>query len=322
MSLCFTCREIGACPYTCLVFPCPCSNNCCGIGVPPCGYNLCPYLLRLPYYYDFLHRSNMRWISLCSSRERASSKCCTGCGVACIDSIPITEWRQPGAQITLIISHGNGQDLKYLTDDVVPRLQCLHTPVNIVCYEYPGYSLSPLPTSEALCKQAAISVYQYVHEHCGVQARRIVLYGISLGTGPAIYTAATCEVGGLILQSPYTSIGATKLGLNMAKTLSCIDLFQSYRLAPNIQAPVQIFHGSVDDVVPPQCSRDLAPMFASVHGGAPFFCNGAGHNDVIELLHARGQYLPMFDSFLRSLPGVFESDAPEQMLLGRERLVS
>ena len=116
-----------------------------------------------------------------------------------------------------------------------------------------------------------------------------------------VHLAAHFDVGGLILQSPYTSIGATKVGLSTARRLAWIDLFRSYTLAPRVQVPVQIYHGSADDVVPPQCSKDLSALFHRVMGEAPFFCSGAGHNDLIELLHERGQYLPMLDRYLAHL---------------------
>ena len=99
--------------------------------MPPCGYNPLAHLLRLPYYQSFYAHRNLKWIPLWSD----------GCPSTSLTSIPITEWRHPDAQLTLIISHGNGQDLQYLSTDVVPRLRAgLRTPVNIVCYEYPGYA--------------------------------------------------------------------------------------------------------------------------------------------------------------------------------------
>lgn len=317
VCLCCSCRDIGACPYSCLAFPCPCSTNCCGCGVPPCGYNPCVYCLRFYVYREFAKRSELRWVSLTGSCNCcAAVSCCGSPGIspACCHSIPVMEWLRPDAQFTLVVSHGNGQDLQYVAKEIVPRLHGLRTPVNIVAYEYPGYSLSPLPTSEGLSLMAADAAYWYVRDELEVPAHQIVLYGISLGTGPAVHIAATQDVGGVILQSPYTSIGSTKVGLDMAKLLCCIDLFQSYRLAPRISVPVQIYHGAIDRVVPPECSKDLAPLFSGLHGD-PVFCAGAGHNDLIELLHARRQYLPMLDRFLRQVAVTNRTEVPEQSRL-------
>jgi len=298
MGICCSYRDIGACPYACLAFPCPCSTNCCGIGIPPCGYNPLVFLIRYTYYREFSRFPRLQWLPLTSACS-SSTPCCDT--VACLHSVPMAEWRSPNAKFTFIVSHGNGQDLQYLCTNIVPRLQGLRTPVNIVCYEYPGYSLSALPTSEWLCLRAAEAAYHYVLTTLGTPQEQIVIYGISLGTGPAVHTAANHSVGGLILQSPYTSIGATKVGLDLARRLWCIDLFQSYRLAPDITVPVYMYHGMVDEVVPPQCSEDLANLFPKVFGGQPVFCSGAGHNNVIELLHDRRQYLPMIDAYLAAL---------------------
>jgi pimeloyl-ACP methyl ester carboxylesterase len=307
---CCTAHDVGACPYAFLAFPCPCSTNCCGVGIPPCGYNPLAFLCRLPYYRKFTKHPHLRWIPLFGDH-----------GVSCGLAIPITVFLQPEATLTLLVSHGNGQDLQYLAEDVAPRLlQGLTTRVNIVCYEYPGYSLSPLPTSEGLCLRAAQAAYRYAREVLRVPARRIVPYGISLGTGPAVHLAARCEVGGLILQSPYTSIGATKTGLALARRLSCIDLFRSYALAARVRVPVAIYHGSVDQVVPPECSRDLAPMFEHVFGDGPTFCRDAGHNNVIELLHARGEYLPMIESYLRAAERGFHAASPLAPICARVKM--
>jgi uncharacterized protein len=42
----------------------------------------------------------------------------------------------------------------------------------------------------------------------GIAASRIVLWGESLGTGIAVKLAREAEVGGVMLESPYTSITA------------------------------------------------------------------------------------------------------------------
>ncbi len=43
-------------------------------------------------------------------------------------------------------------------------------------------------------------------DHEGVEHRRIVVYGESIGTGVATRVAATHEVDALILESPFTSL--------------------------------------------------------------------------------------------------------------------
>lgn len=282
--------------------------------------------MRMPYYCgwvqllgmrsDFVRRPEQRWVSLCGCCNCcAKSACgCIGCSPACCYSIPVMEWLKPDAEFTLIISHGNGQDLQYLANDIVPRLAGLKISVNIVCYEYPGYSLSPLPTSEGLCLAAADVAYGYVRYQLGIPPHQIVMYGISLGTGPAVHIAAKYDVGGMILQSPYTSIGATKVGLSWAKRLCCIDLFRSYSLASSVRAPVLMYHGAIDDVVPAQCTRELAPLFPAVFD-QPVYVNKAGHNDLIESLENSGKYLPMIETYLYSLAKK-GSSAPKPMTMG------
>jgi pimeloyl-ACP methyl ester carboxylesterase len=251
-----------------------------------------------------VRNKNLSWVPLWgeSCNPSGLNRVCTGCSCGCFSSIPVVTWKKPNAELTLLISHGNGQDLDFLVNTVAPRFRDLPTPINIVCYEYPGYSLSPLPTSESLCLMAAEAAYRYVRHDMGVPPEKIVAYGISLGTGTAVHVAANFEVGGLILQSPYASLASVKLGMKVAKWLSCMDLFLSYRNAPKVNVPVLLFHGSKDKVVPTQGSIDLATLFPRMYK-EPIIVDGAGHNDVIDTLHARSSYLPMLDNYFREVLG-------------------
>ena len=67
--------------------------------------------------YDGLWKlPNLKWIPLFGS--------------SCI-TIPVTEWLRSDAQFTLIVSHGNGQDLQYLTDYIAPLLASLVLSVSV-----------------------------------------------------------------------------------------------------------------------------------------------------------------------------------------------
>ena len=182
-------------------------------------------------------------------------------------------------ELTVLLSHGNAQDLAYLRELVGTLHRRLSIPVQFLAYEYPGYSLSNLPVSEQMCLYAAEGAYIYAREELGIPPERIVAWGISLGTGPAVHMAAQFPVARLILQSPYTSIAATVVGESCAKRLRCMDLLRSREKAEQINCEVLLYHGDRDNVVPPENSTELAALLREVDG--PHFYAGAGHNDLL-----------------------------------------
>ena len=86
----------------------------------------------------------------------------------------------------------------------------------------------------------------------GVQEKDIVIYGESLGTGVATHLSQNKNFGGLILETPFTSM------IDAAKTfypyipvgLLLKDKFDNKSKIKNISIPVLIMHGEVDQIVP------------------------------------------------------------------------
>eukprot|EP01065_Artemidia_motanka_P040651 TRINITY_DN5133_c1_g1_i2.p2 TRINITY_DN5133_c1_g1~~TRINITY_DN5133_c1_g1_i2.p2 ORF type:complete len:272 (+),score=58.33 TRINITY_DN5133_c1_g1_i2:377-1192(+) len=176
----------------------------------------------------------------------------------------------------------------------------LRTPVNLVAFEYPGYSFSNLPTGEALINAAAEAAYTQVCQ--AVPEDRVVLYGISLGTGVMCRLAASHSPAGLILQSPYTSLASTAVPTSCARLLPCCDMFESYGCAPLVKCPVQIIHGADDSIIPPRCSRELQKLFPNARPAV--FVDGAGHNNLLWALQdnpAGDRWVGIIESFLASL---------------------
>ena len=86
----------------------------------------------------------------------------------------------------------------------------------------------------------------------GVPDKNIILYGESLGTAVAVEIAQNKKYGGIILESPFTSM------VNMGKkyypflpvNFLLKDRFESYKKINKISVPILIIHGKVDQIVP------------------------------------------------------------------------
>ena len=112
--------------------------------------------------------------------------------------------------------------------------------------------------------------------------QRIYVYGRSLGSAVAIYTAARRPVAGLILESPFTSAGA------MAK--HHYGLFPRFLLhlsldnlttVKRVDCPILLFHGDADRLVP--TAMGMAVAIAAPGPVEVVLLHGSGHNDTYEI---------------------------------------
>ena len=121
----------------------------------------------------------------------------------------------------------------------------------------------------------------------------IVVYGESLGSGPAVHVAGVREPAALVLEAPYDSVLAVSAArfpfVPVAPLLR--HPFRSDTRIGSVRAPVLIVHGDRDGIIPISHGRALhalAPEGAEFHEVA-----GANHFNIGELA------MPRILSFLR-----------------------
>ena len=86
----------------------------------------------------------------------------------------------------------------------------------------------------------------------GVNEENIILYGESLGTGVAIHLAQNKNYAGVILETPFTSMidAAKNFYPYIPINLLLKDKFENFKKVKNINIPILIMHGEVDQIVP------------------------------------------------------------------------
>ncbi len=96
----------------------------------------------------------------------------------------------------------------------------------------------------------------------GVTPSSIIAFGESLGTGVAVQVAAARPVGGVVLDSPYTSIpDVAALSYPIFPVhLAVIDQYDTQAHIANIKAPLLIFHSVNDQIIPVEMGRHLAEI--------------------------------------------------------------
>lgn len=197
--------------------------------------------------------------------------------IATPDGERIVAWygkAKPG-QPTLLYFHGNGGALEARSERM---RKYLDRGRGMFMMSYRGFSGSTGSPSEAANVADAMLACESLLKE-GVSPDDIILYGESLGSGVAVQVAAAKKVGGVILDSPFTSIveRAGELYPWLPVGLLLQDRYESIRYIGAVHAPLFILHGEVDDVVPVDMGRRL---FAAANSPKEIrTLSGAGHAD-------------------------------------------
>jgi fermentation-respiration switch protein FrsA (DUF1100 family) len=184
----------------------------------------------------------------------------------------------PSAQFTIWLFHGNAEDL----GDLEPGLQAWRElGFAVFAHDYPGYGASSgRPTEDGLYAASRLA-RGYLREQLKVPANRTLLYGRSLGGGPAVQMATEEKVAGIVLQSAFASVYRVVTHWRVLP----FDMFENERKLPQVSCPVLVMHGRNDEVIP--FAHGEALLAAAPGKKSAFFVPGAGHNDFTEIAGAR-----------------------------------
>lgn len=180
----------------------------------------------------------------------------------------------PDARYTVVYFHGNAEDL----GSIAPRLELLRDRLHVAVlgWDYPGYGRSGGSVGEPETLRAARAVLDYVTGTLGVPPDRVVLYGRSLGSGPAVDLATSRSCRALVLESAFTSVFRV---LTRVRILP-FDKFANLEKMPRVKCPVLVIQGTADATIPFSHGRRL--FAAAPEPKRRLWVEGAGHNDVIE----------------------------------------
>lgn len=186
----------------------------------------------------------------------------------------------------LLYCHGNGEDCcssRRLFEELAEK------GISVLAVDYRGYGLSGGKFSEKGCFEAVHAGYDWLREH-GKGPSDIIPWGYSLGSCSAIELAATKEVGGLILQTPfYSGFRFARFHARMrsrrwgwlgalVRFLPGGNAFPSACYARSVRCPVLAFHGTMDFIVPYVDGKDLFNCIESKDKRL-ITVPGGGHND-------------------------------------------
>ena len=185
----------------------------------------------------------------------------------------------PRAAITVLFAHGNAEDLGH----VAPWAEELRRAgFAVLAFDYRGYGMSTGgPASAAGATSDMEAVYHHAVNTLKIPPSRIVLYGRSVGSGPATDVATRVPIGGLVLESAFVSAFRVLTRVSLLP----FDRFHNLRHIRRVRAPILVVHGTDDEVIPVSHGRRLYE--AAGQPKQALWIDGAHHNDVPFVAGAR-----------------------------------
>jgi uncharacterized protein len=197
----------------------------------------------------------------------------------------------PRAHLAVLICHGNAGNISHRLD-LYGLL--LATGVNVFAFDYRGYGRSEGKPSETGTYQDAESAHSWLVAR-GFAGTNIIALGESLGGGIASELALRLPLGGLVLQSTFTSIldiGKELFPWLPVRIMATIKYDTRSKL-PKINVPVLVIHGPGDSIIP---FHHAEQNFAAANEPKLFWKLAGDHND--PLTTERANYLNGFEKHL------------------------
>ena len=217
------------------------------------------------------------------------------------DGVVLHGWFVPGGDSgTLMLLHGNAGNIS----GRLRRLVDLQTrlDMNVFIFDYRGYGLSEGRPSEKGTYLDAEAALDYLGTRGDVDHNRIVLFGHSLGTAIAVETAVRRDVHAVLLEAPFTSVGAmASHGYPFIPGIGRIlrTKYNSLSKIRDIGAPLMVVHGDSDATIPIRMGREIYE--AAAEPKRFLAIPGADHDDADVV--GGDAYYEAIGSFLRDAAG-------------------
>lgn len=193
------------------------------------------------------------------------------------DGVRLSAWHVlfPRALQTALICHGNAGNISHRLEEIrVYR----DLGLNVFIFDYRGYGKSEgVPSEEGFYRDAE-AAFDYVTGTLGVSPDRVVVCGRSLGAAVASHLASHRKVGGLILESGFTSIGDMAAALYPYFPVRSLARYRFNTLenVKKVICPVLVIHSRADKLVPFSHGKRI---FEAVRGPKRFVEISGPHNE-------------------------------------------
>ena len=175
--------------------------------------------------------------------------------------------------------HGNAETVEGLG----PVLREFRPPAAaLLAVDFRGYGGSSGSPTVAGVQRDAEAAFDWLAAQPEVDAARIVVYGRSIGAGPAAHVAGVRPAAGLILESAFTSVRAmVRRQFPWVPSALVPQAFDILAALGRVGAPILLIHGDRDEIVPPAMGRALAARAGT--RAELWVIAGAGHNETYDV---------------------------------------
>jgi fermentation-respiration switch protein FrsA (DUF1100 family) len=193
------------------------------------------------------------------------------------DGETLVAWHVPPRddKPVVIYFHGNGEIIQWR---IGHHRALIRDGAGLIAVNFRGYGGSTgTPTEDGLHRDAAAA---YTFAAARYPAQRIVLYGVSLGTGVAVKLASEQPVAKLILEAPYTSTAdvAAEMFPFLPVRWLMKDQLHSDQWIGKVHVPLLIMQGTRDEVIPIRFGERLFALANEPKRFVHF--DGGHHNDL------------------------------------------
>jgi uncharacterized protein len=181
----------------------------------------------------------------------------------------------------ILVLHGNAGNLASAGRPEHDR-QLHRLGLGVLALDYRGYGESEGTPTEAGLYADARAAYDFLRGPLGVPARRIIIYGHSLGSAVAVELATTVEASGLVIEGAFTSVPdrGAELYPWLPVHLIAHNRFATLERISSVHTPILIIHGREDTTIPIEHGQRL---FAAALEPKEFLEVPGGHDDAYDL---------------------------------------
>jgi len=201
----------------------------------------------------------------------------------------------PRVRRVILICHGNGGNISHR---LALYEALLGTGVNVFAFDYRGYGRSHGRPGEEGTYLDAQAAHRWLQEK-GFAGKDIVAFGESLGGAVATELGRREALGGLVLQSTFTStadIGAELFPWLPVRWISTIK-YDTCRKLPLLKIPVLVMHSRSDELI---SFHHAEKNFAAANEPKLFWELKGEHNDPLQ---DRTRFVQGMEKFLRLVEG-------------------
>ncbi|CAD8126839.1 unnamed protein product [Paramecium sonneborni] len=153
------------------------------------------------------------------------------------------------SDVYLIYFHAKDEDINYAQQFIYEIQQ--YCKFNAIISEYPGYGIyQNVNAHDQIVEQDAIQLFDHIQDKYKLKNNQIIVFGRSIGTGPAFYINSLRQSRAVIVLSPFTSIKDVAKQKTFEWIANLIpQKFDNLQRAQFAKSPMLLIHGAQDDII-------------------------------------------------------------------------